>query len=104
VTPGVIERAYRFRKNHGAAWPLWSSLKHVSLWESRWAPRLGSLPGPALIIWGQHDRFLPLSAGEDLHRAIPNSRLIVIPDTGHLPMWERPDEVNRLITEFLIAS
>lgn len=101
VTPAVVERAYRLRKDHGQAWPLWSSLKHVALWESRYAPRLGSVPGPVLIIWGQRDRFIPLSAGEELHRTIPGSRLTVIPNAGHLPMWEEPAAVNSKILEFL---
>ena len=57
---------------------------------------------PVQIIWGQQDRFISLAAGEDLHRTIPGSRLTVLPKTGHLPMWERPDDVNRLITDFLI--
>jgi len=59
---------------------------------------------PTLLIWGRDDRFLPLSAGEALHQTIPGSHLIVIPDAGHLPMWERPDATNRLITDFLTLS
>ena len=63
-----------------------------------------SVTAPTLLIWGRNDCFLPLSAGEALHRTIPGSRLVVIPDAGHLPMWERPDKVNRLITEFLTGA
>ena len=101
ITPAVIERAYRLRKDYGKARPLWSSLQHVPDWEHDYAPRLGSVRCPVQIIWGQQDRFISLAAGEDLHRTIPNSRLTVLPETGHLPMWERPDEANRLIIDFL---
>jgi pimeloyl-ACP methyl ester carboxylesterase len=101
VTPAVIERAYRLRKDYGKARPLWSTLTHVDAWETDYAPRLGSVAAPVLIIWGQQDRFIPFAAGEDLHRTIPGSRLAVLPDAGHLPMWERPDEVNQLIIDFL---
>lgn len=104
VTPAVIERAYRLRKDYGRARPLWSSLTHIDEWETEYAPRLGAVQCPTQIIWGQQDGFLPLAAGEDLHRAIPRSRLTVIPHAGHLPMWERPDDVNRLIIEFLSSS
>jgi len=104
VTPAVVERAYRLRKQYGKALPLWSALKHVEEWETHYAPRLGSVTAPTLLIWGRDDRFLPLSAGETLHRTIPRSRLVVLPNTGHMPMWERPDAVNRLITEFLTLS
>lgn len=104
ITTDVIERAYRLRKDYGKAGPLWSSLQHVPAWENDYATRLGSVTTPALIIWGQQDRFVSLAAGEDLHQAIPGSRLVVLPDTGHIPMWERPDDVNRIITEFLTPS
>jgi len=101
LTAAVIERAYRLRKDYGKAQPLWSSLEHVADWENDYAPRLGAVRCPVQIIWGQQDRFISLAAGEDLQHTIPGSRLAVIPDAGHLPMWERPDEVNRLITDFL---
>lgn len=104
VTPAVIERAYRLRKDYGRARPLWSTLTHVTDWDNDYAPRLGSVTTPALILWGRQDRFIPCSAGEELHRTIPGSRLAVLSDAGHLPMWERPDEVNRLIMDFLSSS
>jgi len=104
VTPAVVERAYQLRKRHGKAGPLWSSLTCTDDWESGYAPRLGSVTAPVLIIWGRDDRFIPLAAGETVHRMIHGSRLTVLPDTGHLPMWERPDEVNQLILEFLSSS
>ncbi len=101
VTPAVVERAYQLRKQYGKAQPLWSSLKHVEEWETHYAPRLSSVTAPTLLIWGRDDPFIPLPVGETLHRTIPGSRLAVIPDTGHLPMWERPDATNRLILDYL---
>ena len=50
---------------------------------------------------GENDRFFPPAVGEGLHRSIPGSRFAMIPKAGHLPMWEQPDLVNRLILEFL---
>ncbi|TAL12048.1 MAG: alpha/beta fold hydrolase [Nitrospirae bacterium] len=103
VTPAVIERAYRLRKDYGLARPLWSSLEHVADWERDYVPRLGAIRCPVQIIWGRQDRFISLAAGEDLQRTIPGARLAVLPDAGHLPMWERPDDVNRLIIDFIEA-
>jgi pimeloyl-ACP methyl ester carboxylesterase len=103
ITPEVVERAYRLRKDHGMAWPLWSSLCQVDQWERQFAPRLNEITAPTLILWGEQDRFFPPSVGEILHRSMPASRLVLIPQAGHLPMWERPDVVNRLILDFLTA-
>ncbi len=103
VTPAMIERTYRLRKDHGKPWPLWSSLRRVEHWETDFAPRLSEVSAPVLLIWGENDRFFPPAVGEGLHRSIPGSRLTMIPNAGHLPMWEQPDLVNRLILEFLKA-
>jgi pimeloyl-ACP methyl ester carboxylesterase len=101
ITVPVVARAVRLRKERGGAWPLWSSLVNVPDWEEEFAPKLTTLTLPTLIIWGQEDRFFPLELGRALHQLIPGSRFEVVPNAGHLPMWERPDIVNRLIREFL---
>jgi len=36
-----------------------------------------------------------------LHQAITGSKLRVIEKSGHIPMWETPDEVNQAILSFL---
>ena len=101
ITAAVVERAYRLRKDYGNSWPYWSSLQHISYWEEQFAPRLHAVRAPTLIVWGAQDRFFPLHAGEELQRALPNARWAVIQEAGHLPMWEKPEEVNWLIVEFL---
>ena len=101
ITPDVVDRAYRLRKDNGKAWPLWSSLCQIHEWEDGFALRLNEIATPTLILWGEHDRFFPRSVGEGLHRMIPDSRLILIPHAGHLPMWEQPELVNPRIVEFL---
>lgn len=45
---------------------------------------------PALIQWGEEDRLIPLSTGEWLDRTLPNSKLVVYPEIGHLPHEEAP--------------
>ncbi len=49
-----------------------------------------NLSTPALIVWGDHDRALHHSGAEVLHRLMPNSQVIIMPDMGHLPMLEAP--------------
>jgi pimeloyl-ACP methyl ester carboxylesterase len=44
-----------------------------------------------LLLWGKHDQIVPLEAAHQLHAALPNSRLEVIPEAGHLPHQERPE-------------
>jgi pimeloyl-ACP methyl ester carboxylesterase len=56
---------------------------------------------PTLILWGEKDRWLPVSQGQRLHEQIPGSQIVIIPKAGHLPLEEQPDESNRAILEFL---
>jgi len=39
--------------------------------------------------------------GETLHQAITGSKFLRIEKSGHIPMWETPDEVNQAILFFL---
>jgi pimeloyl-ACP methyl ester carboxylesterase len=59
---------------------------------------------PTLIIWGQEDEVIPQKIGEMLDTAIPCSKLVVIPATGHVPQEETPDKTIPLIRDFLKNS
>ncbi|MBH0197477.1 MAG: alpha/beta hydrolase, partial [Nitrospira sp.] len=71
------------------------------LWESGFALRIGTVTHPTLVIWGEEDRVFPIAAGEELHRTINGSQFVHIPHAGHLPQWERPDLVNRLLIAYI---
>ena len=58
------------------------------------------LTQPTLIVWGDKDREVPLSDGERLQQEIPNSRLLVFRECGHLPHEEYPAEFTKLVSEF----
>jgi pimeloyl-ACP methyl ester carboxylesterase len=56
---------------------------------------------PVLLLWGEHDQIVKLWQGEWLKRKLPHSRLVIIPDCGHNPHEERPQETFAIIREFL---
>ncbi|MBS4190737.1 alpha/beta hydrolase [Bacillus sp. FJAT-49705] len=55
---------------------------------------------PCLLIWGEHDKVVPLSVGERLNKDLKNSKLIILKETGHLVPEEKPEEVFRYIKQF----
>lgn len=61
---------------------------------------LKSLACPALIIVGEHDHMTP-DCSRHMHVAIPNSRLVIFRNCGHVPRREFPDAYLREVTEFL---
>lgn len=62
---------------------------------------LGRISAPTLLLWGEQDGIIPLADQEQLLAAIPDSRLIVYPETGHDPHWERPERVVEHLDAFL---
>lgn len=56
---------------------------------------------PVLIVWGARDSIIPVSHGEDAHRAIPGSRLEIFEDVGHLPQLEAPGRFIAALERFL---
>ena len=56
---------------------------------------------PTLIVYGDRDSVFPYSDQLDLEAGIPNSRLLVYPQTGHGVHWERPDRFTADLADFL---
>ena len=74
-----------------------------------WEPRLYDphlhkwlhrLKMPVQIIWGENDRILPAGYAPELARLIAGSRVHVVPQCGHLPQVEKPQEFLRLFRDF----
>jgi pimeloyl-ACP methyl ester carboxylesterase len=59
---------------------------------------------PTLLVYGDRDVRAPLTVAEALHAAISASRLVVLPDAGHLCNIEAPDEFNVAVRDFLRDS
>ena len=64
-------------------------------------PLLGDIEQPVLIIWGEFDRVLDVSSIDVMEPLMPQAKVIVMQDTGHLPMLERPATTAAHYLEFL---
>jgi sigma-B regulation protein RsbQ len=56
---------------------------------------------PSLVLQCSHDALAPLSVGEYVHRALPESELVVMRATGHCPNLSAPDETVAAIRSFV---
>jgi pimeloyl-ACP methyl ester carboxylesterase len=63
--------------------------------------RYRELDVPSLMVWGRHDRVVPLWVGERLERDLPDARLHVLERCGHLPPEELPDASWAVLEAFL---
>jgi len=62
---------------------------------------LSKITQPTLIIWGERDRVLPLKHAYRGKEKLPQAELKIIEGCGHIPFFERPEEFNKLVLEFL---
>ena len=65
-----------------------------------WVDRLQEIKVPTLIIVGDHDESDPVMSRE-MNARIPGSRLVVLPDSGHMTFVDQPDLFVRAIREFV---
>lgn len=71
----------------------------VSAWSS--FDQLGEIRCPTLVICGADDGMVPSLNSRQIAAVIPDARLELIPQCGHLPMMEKPREVAALVLGFL---
>lgn len=63
--------------------------------------RLGEIKVPTLIIVGADDKPRPPYEAQEMAKLIPNARLEIIPEAGHISNLEQPERVNSLLISFL---
>ena len=56
---------------------------------------------PTLLIYGDKDVRAPMSVANNLKASISDSRLVVLPDAGHVCNVEAPEDFNRAVRTFL---
>lgn len=56
---------------------------------------------PVVIVCGEQDAAIPIEGSLQLHEAISNSRLVLIPDAGHSVHIEQPEQVAALLRELI---
>ena len=65
------------------------------------ARRLGRIDTPALLIWGERDRFLSVSLTHGLESWMPHLRIERLPAASHWVQHDEPDRVSRSMIDFL---
>jgi pimeloyl-ACP methyl ester carboxylesterase len=64
-------------------------------------PILNEIINPVLILWGENDRILDISSVQVMRPLLPHAEVIIMQDTGHIPMIERPSETAAHFLGFL---
>lgn len=67
----------------------------------KYVNRIPEISSRAMIIWGEHDRWIPLSSAYRFAAELKDSTLVIVPECGHMPQEEYPDFTGRLIDAFV---
>ncbi len=91
------------------AWDVAREMSFRTAWKpymySQTLPHLlGGVRTPALVIWGDDDRIVPISAGAAYTQALPNATMTTVPACGHFAEMEKPDELAKLVTDFVTSN
>ncbi|WP_257349616.1 alpha/beta fold hydrolase [Pseudalkalibacillus decolorationis] len=65
---------------------------------------LSEVRHPVLLLWGRHDRIIPLPVGERLVKDLPNAQLKIYEQAGHLLPEEIPEEISEEIGLFITET
>ena len=63
--------------------------------------KIGEQGLPTLLLWGKDDKTVPFAHSEKILGAIPQAEFHAFDDCGHIPHYEKPDELNPRLLEFL---
>ena len=65
---------------------------------------LPKIKAKTIVIWGDKDRILHVSSTDVIKKALPDAKIVVLTNCGHIPMIERPAETAKFYLEFLSKS
>ncbi|MFN8571456.1 MAG: alpha/beta hydrolase [Gemmatimonadaceae bacterium] len=65
-----------------------------------WTTLVSAVATQTLVMHGARD-LLPTDVAHELVSVLPNSRLVLIPEAGHMPFWEAPEAFFASVTAFL---
>ena len=63
--------------------------------------KIKNIQQPTLVLWGEEDLLIPVEKAYLFHEDLPNDTLVVIKNSGHIPMEESPSESLEPLRSFL---
>ncbi len=66
-------------------------------------PDLVHIEAPTLVLWGDRDRLIDVSAAHVFHRRVSDSRLVILHGIGHCPQYETPPRTQALLGSFFAS-
>jgi 3-oxoadipate enol-lactonase len=98
--PELVEEIFRYRLGHAPTVEAWVAQATAGATYDSY-DRIGAIDVPTLVVHGDADVVVDPGNAALLGELIPNARVELIPDRGHLMVWEDSERIAELVTEFL---
>lgn len=102
VTEEKIDAYFRRMSTENAVYAqtaLARSLDFAAL--SSYTKRIPDIKNRTLIIWGENDGWIPLESGYKFSKDLSNSTLVILPECGHIPQEEKPEQTAKSMIDFI---
>lgn len=81
------------------------TLRDYDFSDQAWAfEKVGKTDVPVLLFWGEEDQVIPYDRSEKVRRAIPQTKFVSVPKAGHIPQYEKPNQVNPALIAFIKST
>lgn len=104
IRPGTIEGYGRLLQMPGRVPNILSMLKNWQRDMQELKTIIPQIELPTLLVWGSRDGAVDLRSATILKQQLSNAALVTLPEVGHIPSEEVPEEVNRIVMEFLVKG
>ena len=98
--PGLVDEIFAYRLAHAPSLAAWQAQAYAGATFDSY-DRIGAIQAPTLVVQGGADNVVDPRNAELLGELIPNARVEIVPERGHLLVWEDSERVAELVTEFL---
>ena len=98
VTEQLVDQYYDMvcRTGNRAALVAWAGMVDDDNYR-----KIKQIQTPTLILWGEADTWIPVEDAYRFEKALPNNRVVIFKDLGHIPQEEDPAETVKEVLVFL---
>lgn len=98
--PDLVEEIYRYRLHRAPSLAAWQAQAYAGATFDAY-DRIPAIGAPTLVIQGSGDTVVNPLNGELLAERIPNARLHLVPERGHLVLWQEAAMLAPIVRQFL---
>lgn len=73
-------------------------------YDASYLAQIHRIQQPTLVLWGEQDALITTASAYRFHDDLPNDTLVILKNSGHVPMEESPVESLKAVLSFISSS